>query len=103
MGCGFTLSAERSSAPTRRLGGALPQHFLCKVKPCFFPFVLLCLFCIFYDNKSMFHRLLRHWRFYFPTQLRGASATGGVTKASENRTSNSNKRPFVLKVTANCC
>lgn len=67
MGCGFTLTGERSRAPIRMLqlfvitnfvGGLLPHNFLCKVKHSLRFFVLLCLFRIFFDNKSMFHRLL---------------------------------------------
>lgn len=68
MGCGFTLTGGRRRASIRRptdlVDGVLPHRFFS------FPFALLCLFCIFFDNKSMFHRLLLHWHFYFSAQLR---------------------------------
>lgn len=75
MGCGCPLTGGSSRASIRRLtnlvDGVLPHHFLCEVKHSFFLFLLpFCVFfCIFFDNKSMFHRLLLHWHFYFSAQL----------------------------------
>ena len=79
MGWEFTLAAERSNRPIRRLrlfattnlfDGVLPHDWLCKAKRRLrFSFVL-CLFCIFFNNKSMFHRLLAspaRPSFYAPT------------------------------------
>lgn len=94
MGCGFPLTGGRSRASIGRLAdlvhGVLPHRFLCEVKRSFFfsfPFALLCLFCIFFDNKSMFHRLLLHWHFYF-------SAAPRVHRP--NQTATLHKCPFGL-------
>lgn len=74
MGCGFPLTGGSIRRLSNLVDGVLPHHFLCEVKRSFFffSFLPLCVyFAFFFDNKSMFHRLLLHWHLYFSARVLG--------------------------------